>query len=127
MYASSSERATPAVAACLTWSWDAPCEHRPGSKVEINWDDQHLADALEQCPTGRDSGSWTVPTESEGARPPVALRGKPWAVHPVVLVAIQQETLLDGSVDDGRTFHWSISTLVRRLGSRAERPRSILR
>jgi hypothetical protein len=32
----------------------------------------------------------------EGARPPVALRGKPRGRAPVILVEIPQETLLDG-------------------------------
>ena len=36
------------------------------------------------------------PDTDSGARPPVALRGKQGAVHPVVLDALLQETLVDG-------------------------------
>ena len=32
---------------------------------------------------------------TKGARPPVALRGKPWVVHPVILAESIQETLVD--------------------------------
>jgi hypothetical protein len=45
----------------------------------------------------------------EGARPPVALRGKQRAVHLVILVETTQETLVDGvQLDDEKLVHWSI-------------------
>jgi hypothetical protein len=54
-----------------------------------------------------------------GARPPVALRGKPWAVHPVVLVGTLQETLIDGILVPTRKsftrFHLGLSPQAHHL------------
>ena len=56
----------------------------------------------------------------KGARPPVALRGKPWVVHLVLPVKTFQETLVDGvQVDDEQVIQLPTSALARRLRSRS--------
>jgi len=117
----------------LTW---APAR-RSGSQRSLA-SDTRLAPAASNViltVSSKRSGS-NVPREiDKRCTTPVALRGKPWTVHPVVLVKTLQETLVDRvQVDDEEVTHGSMmvhhdeGNVLRagRLSSRAECPVPIM-